>query len=378
VRVLITGSNGFIGKNLKLHLSEQNNIEVLCLNRNEDPYDSLRLLRDGDFIVHLAGVNRPGDAKEFISGNIDLTRSLCEAMSKTGLKISVIYASSIQADKDSPYGDSKRESEKILTNYGRENSASIYLFRLPNVFGKWCDPNYNSVVATFCYNTAHDLPIRIDDPMSLLELVYVDDVVECFSHVIHGNTSIKDARGFELIHPRYLITVGELANQIQVFKKYHATARVDRVGSGLLRALYSTYLSYLPPSRFINKLNVHRDERGCFIEVIQTLDSGQVSHFTAFPGITRGGHYHHSKTEKFLVVKGQARFRFRHMITAEIFTYETDHNKFEIVQSIPGWIHDITNIGDDEMLVMLWANEVFDIDSPDTYSRSLDGKNYEQ
>ena len=247
----------------------------------------------------------------------------------------------------------------------------MHVFRLPNVFGKWCKPNYNSVVATFCYNIARGLPIKVNDPEASVTLVYVDDLVGRFVRLMDGADASVDEGGFAIVAPQYTTTIGELAIHFQSFKNSRDTLMTERVGTGLMRALYATYVSYLPVESFAYTVPQHADPRGVFVEMLKTPDCGQFSYFTAHPGITRGGHYHQSKTEKFLVIKGQARFKFRHMQTGQSHELATTGDKPEVVETVPGWTHDITNIGHDEMVVMLWANEVFDRSKPDTYACPL-------
>ncbi|CAJ0809837.1 UDP-2-acetamido-2,6-beta-L-arabino-hexul-4-ose reductase [Ralstonia wenshanensis] len=371
MKVLVTGGNGFVGKNLRLHLAERKDVEVLCFERGKDEPHLIDLLADVDFVFHLAGVNRPQDPQEFTSGNKELTESLCNAIARTGRKIPVIYTSSTQVNRDNPYGSSKRAAEKALFNLQRAQGVRVHVFRLPNVFGKWCKPNYNSAVATFCHNISRGLPIQVNDRAASVTLVYVDDVVERFIQLMDEAEPSLDAEGFETITPQYTTTVGALADQIEAFKNSRDTLLTERVGVGLTRALYSTYVSYLPTETFAYQVPQHADQRGVFVEMLKTPDCGQFSYFTAHPGVTRGGHYHHSKTEKFLVIKGQARFKFRHMHTNETYELVTDGVKAEIVETVPGWTHDVTNIGSDEMVVMLWANEVFDRSKPDTFACPL-------
>ena len=369
MRIMVTGANGFVGKNLLQHLAERIDVEVVTFTRDDNP-STLKFLLDGvDFVFHLAGVNRPGDESDFAKDNNVLTQYLCDAILDTGRHIPVVFTSSIQAALINPYGLSKLAAENILLSLRLARGMSVHLFRLPNVFGKWCMPNYNSVVATFCYNIAHGLPIQINNPSAVLDLIYVDDLVDRFIQLMDGADTKVDQDGFEIILPQYTTTVGDLARQIEVFKQSRSTLMTERVGAGLMRALYSTYLSYLPVRAFSYTLPICSDERGVFVEILKTPDCGQFSYFTAYPGITRGGHYHHSKTEKFLVVKGRARFNFRHIITNETYEFVTSVEKGEVVETIPGWTHDITNIGDDVMIVMLWANEVFDHLKPDTYAK---------
>lgn len=371
-KVLITGANGFVGKNLQLHLAERKDVQVLSFTRESDVAQLPGLLQEVDFVFHLAGVNRPQDPQEFTVGNAELTQALCQAVEAvavdTGRKIPVVCTSSTQAARDNSYGQSKRSAEDALFALQRTSGVPVHVFRLPNVFGKWCKPNYNSAVATFCHNIARDLPIQVNDPEVPLTLVYVDDVVEQFIQLMDGVDAMVDEGGFAAVAPQYTTTVGQLASQIQAFKDSRGTLMTERVGTGLVRALYATYVSYLPVEAFTYAVPQHGDPRGVFVEMLKTPDCGQFSFFTAHPGITRGGHYHHTKTEKFLVIKGQARFKFRHMQTGQAHELFTSGDKAEIVETVPGWTHDITNIGADEMIVMLWANEVFDRARPDTFA----------
>jgi UDP-2-acetamido-2,6-beta-L-arabino-hexul-4-ose reductase len=246
----------------------------------------------------------------------------------------------------------------------RSHQVLVHIFRLPNVYGKWCKPNYNSAVATFCHNIARGLPIQVNAPAAPVTLVYVDDVIERFVQLMDGADVATGPNGFATVAPQYTTTVGEVARQIQAFKDSRATLMTERVGTGFVRALYATYVSYLPVEYFAYTVPQYVDPRGVFVEMLKTPDAGQFSYFTANPGMTRGGHYHHSKTEKFLVIKGQARFKFRHMQTGQAHELVTTGDKPEVVETVPGWTHDIGTI---EMIVMLWANEVFDRARPDTF-----------
>jgi len=371
MRVLITGANGFVGKNLQLHLAEREDIEVLCFTRDQVLADLERLVVDADIIFHLAGVNRPQYPAEFKKGNTDLTEALCDILQQTAKVIPVIYSSSIQAAANNPYGDSKRAAEDILLAFSENTDSPVFIYRLPNVFGKWAQPNYNSAVATFCHNISQGLPIQVNDPKAQVNLVYIDDVITSFLAVLDGKLTQS---GFVDIEQQYCISVGALADQIQAFKDSRDNLITESVGDGLVRALYSTYVSYLQPAQFSYKVPKYGDERGVFVEMLKTKDAGQFSFFTAHPGITRGGHYHHSKTEKFLVIKGRACFRFRHMLTGEFYELYTNGEQPEIVETVTGWTHDITNVGDAEMVVMLWANEIFDRENPDTYSKPVSTK----
>jgi UDP-2-acetamido-2,6-beta-L-arabino-hexul-4-ose reductase len=286
----------------------------------------------------------------------------------TGRKIPMIISSSTQASFVNPYGESKRMAEEVCEKFSLATGNPVAVFRLPGVFGKWCKPNYNSVVATFCYNMATHLPIQVNDPFALLQLVYVDDVVAAFMRIL-GNVPPGFTHGD--VDPVYEITLSNLASQVENFKNCRSSLSLEQVGAGLTRALYSTYVSYLPPSEFAYDLPKHGDERGIFVEILKTKDSGQFSFFTAHPGVTRGGHYHHTKTEKFLVIKGYARFGFRNILTNEVHHIETKGDQPQIVETVPGWTHDITNIGKDEMVVMLWANEIFDRANSDTIASKV-------
>lgn len=367
MRVLVTGANGFIGKNLIVRLQEKK-IEYVPFTREMSVRDLAAALADVDFVFHLAGVNRPKDTAEFETGNAGLTQQLCDMIRSEGRQIPVVYTSSIQAELTNPYGASKRTAEQALLALESETGSPVYLYRLPNVFGKWSRPNYNSAVATFCNNIAQDLPIQINDPAAMVRLVYVDDVVDNFLEILA--TRPQGAQQIR-VSPEYTISVGDLADQIRAFKESRDSMIAERVGTGLTRALYSTYLSFLRPGQFSYVVPVHADPRGRFVEMLKTKDSGQFSFFTAHPGITRGGHYHHSKTEKFLVIQGKARFKFRHIVTGEQYEMCTDGAKPEIVETVPGWSHDITNVGENEMIVMLWANEIFDRQRPDTTAHEV-------
>lgn len=361
--VLVTGANGFIGKNLMAHLRERPGVEIVTFLNGESFSALEQKVATADFIFHLAGINRPQTDAEFGKGNADLTRALCDAVRKCGRQVPIVYSSSIQADRDNAYGVSKRQAEDALRELGTTTTAPVYIYRLPNVFGKWCRPNYNSAVATFCHNIAHGLPVQINDPAAEIQLVYVDDVVADFLRVMDQRTASDQ---FEDVQPVYRITVGDLAKRLLAFKNSRESLVIEQVGQGLTRALYSTFITYFTPEQFAYPLTKHEDPRGVFVEMLKTQDSGQFSYFTAHPGVTRGGHYHHTKTEKFLVIKGEACFRFRHIDSGETHEHRTSANSPEVVETIPGWSHDITNVGEEEMIVMLWANEIFDRQRPDT------------
>jgi len=368
VKVLVTGADGFIGQNLRAHFLERKDVEVLALTRHSGEAEWAAAARAADFVFHLAGVNRPQDPAEFAGGNRDLTRQLCELLRATGRAVPVLYTSSTQAERDNAYGVSKREAEQALLDYRAATGAPVHIHRLPNVFGKWARPNYNSAVATFCHNIARGLPIQVNDPAAPVTLAYIDDVVEAFLALFQAQPGDEP---FRQVRPQYQSSVGELAKQIESFRDCRATLMPGPVGTGLARALYATYVSYLPKEQFAYPVPKYGDARGVFVEMLKTPDAGQFSCFTAHAGITRGGHYHHTKTEKFLVIKGQARFGFRHLMTGETFELFTSGDEPRIVDTVPGWSHDITNVGSDEMVVMLWANEVFDRARPDTFQHPV-------
>ena len=375
MKVLVTGADGFIGRNIRQRLAEQRDVEVVSFTSSMSMEVLPDLLKGVAFVMHLAGANRPADPALFMSVNYALTVALCQAVASEAAAsdrlIPILYTSSTHAGRnDGLYAQSKRAAEQALLAASAENGTPLHIFRLPNVFGKWSRPNYNSAVATFCYNTARGIPLEIREPDAPLTLVYIDDVVARFQQLLARAPSHLDTSGFEVIEPIYQSTVGEIAGHIERFRRSRETLTPGRVGVGLLRALHSTYLSFLPTEDFAYPLKEHADHRGKFVEVLKTADNGQFSFFTALPGVTRGGHYHHTKTEKFLVVRGRARFKFRHIQDGRVHQLETSGERAEIVETVPGWAHDITNIGDEELVVMLWANEVFDPVRPDTFSHA--------
>jgi UDP-2-acetamido-2,6-beta-L-arabino-hexul-4-ose reductase len=366
--ILITGADGFIGTNLRVRLREAGYQDVVCITRNSSSEDLSAGLAVADFIFHLAGVNRPKTEDEFIQGNQIFTEQLCEALLAFGRPIPVVFSSSTQAAQGNSYGQSKLAAEAALSQYAKATGAPLFIFRLTNVFGKWARPNYNSAVATFCHNVARGLPISINDPAAKLRLIYIDDLVETFLLCL---TLSGSPTGYVEADPVYETTVGEVAKIIRDFSDSRSTLLTPPVGVGLVRALYATYVSYLPVASFSYKVLQYRDPRGSFAEVLKTPDCGQFSYFTAGPGVTRGEHYHHSKTEKFVVIQGAARFCFRQIETGEFHDIVVRGGEGTIVETVPGWAHDITNIGNNELIVMLWANEVFDRTRPDTIAMKV-------
>lgn len=367
MNIVVTGANGFIGKNLCIMLAESGFDNVVKVDKETTPDELANCLRNTDFVFHLAGINRPENDIEFRQGNADLTAFIITELEKAGKKAPIMLSSSIQADRDNPYGISKVEAEQLVNAYGESNGASYYIYRFPNVFGKWCRPNYNSFVATFCHNVVNDLELTIYDASVPVTLVYIDDVCRA----LIGLLKRHQPSGYQQVQPEYPTTVGAVADTLRAFKSSRVSLVTEDVGTGLTRALYSTYLSYFTPEQFSYTIPDYRDERGTFCEMLKTKQAGQFSFFTAHPGVTRGGHYHHSKNEKFLVIKGQALFRFEQIITKERYELSVSGDHCQIVETVPGWSHDITNIGDDELVVMLWANEIFDRELPDTFASPL-------
>lgn len=366
MRIVVTGSQGFIGKNLCVFLREQQH-EVLEVHRNTEQKEILSYLSVADFVFHLAGINRPLNPAEFESGNVDLTRFIVDALIELDSSAPLVLSSSTQAEDENDYGVSKFSAEKIVESYSATTGVASYIYRLPNVFGKWCKPNYNSFVATFCHNALNGIDISVHDPSAPVRLVYIDDLCASFLELLDG----KATSGFHKLAGEFNTTVGEVANVILSFKSSRSTLITERVGAELTRALYSTYLSHMPPDQFNYSVASYADERGVFCEMLKTKDSGQFSFFTAHPGITRGGHYHHTKNEKFLVVRGEAVFKFENISTGQRHELMVNGSNPEIVETVPGWTHDITNSGNSELVVMLWANEIFDRDRPDTITKEL-------
>lgn len=346
---------------------ELGGIEILPIARDTDASTRARHITNADFVFHLAGVNRPNDVAEFESGNVGVTKALCDDLAANGRAVPLVFASSTQAVLDNPYGRSKRAAEGVIREYAQATGAPVFILRLTNIFGKWSRPSYNSAVATFCHNVSCGLPIVVNDPDAPLRLLYIDDLVAAFVRLL--DPAQRDSRLEP--GPVYETTVGTVAATIRGFGRNRETATVADVGYGLVRALWATYLSFLPPGAFSYPLSVHRDARGVFAEMLKTTSSGQFSFFTARPGVTRGSHYHHTKTEKFLVVNGRARFRFRQLMTTNVHELFVDGSSPRIVETCPGWIHDVTNVGEEDLIVLLWANEIFDPANPDTVVQAV-------
>ena len=367
-RVVVTGADGFIGKNLTIRLSELKTCEVRPIVAGSTDADLRACLADADVVVHLAGVNRPNDPAQFMVGNRDTVSSLIAAVESTGRRVPIILTSSTRATDESAYGLSKKAAEETLLAFADRTGNPVQIFRLPNVFGKWCRPNYNSAVATFCHNIARGLPIIVNDASASLSLVYIDDVIAAITDLV---ITRPDGCGYRQVEPIYQTSVGEVADLIRRFRADREDALIETVGVGLVRALYATYVAAMPAEAFSYSLISHTDPRGSFSEMLKTRNSGQFSYFTTHPGVTRGGHYHHTKTEKFLVVEGEALFRFRQIITGEVHEIRTSGASPVVVETVPGWTHDITNVGDNTLISLLWANEIFDREHPDTIAEKV-------
>lgn len=363
--ILITGSAGFVGKNLVAALRRRDDLNLVTFDIDDDSTVLAAGLVEADFVYHLAGVNRPQNTEEFTTGNTGLTHTIVSLLQALGKKTPLLISSSTQAAQENPYGISKREAEEAVFAYGRQAGASVYVYRLPNVFGKWCRPNYNSAVATFCHNIAQGLPIQINDTEVLMNLVYIDDVVDSFIAAL--DRPAPELGGFCQVQPVHTMKLGEIAALIQSFKANRTTRSIPNMSDPFTKKLYSTYLSYLPVDQFSYPLTMNIDDRGSFTEFIKTIDRGQVSINISKPGITKGNHWHHTKNEKFLVVAGEGIIRFRKIDEKEIIEYRVTAEKLEVVDIPPGYRHNITNTGETDMVVVMWCNELFDPERPDTF-----------
>lgn len=363
LKVLVTGSSGFIGKHLVEALRLRGDTAVIEFNRGSMPMELQRALEEVDVIFHLAGINRTLTPGEFQTGNVDFTQSLCAALSDLGRKPMLVFSSSVQAALDNPYGRSKSDAEVAVTRWAQQVHARAIIFRLKNVFGKWCRPNYNSVTATFCYNIAHDLPIAISDPTRVLELVYIDDVVASFIGCLDNMTSPKTE--FREINISYKISLGELADRLRTFRDSRRTLVLPSFETEFARRLYATYLSYVEASEFTYGLEIKVDERGSLAEFMKSTQLGQIFISRTKPGVTRGNHYHHTKVEKFFVVEGCAVVRLRQIGSDKVIEKRVDGRDFKVVDIPPGYTHSIENVGLEELITLFWASEIFDIKKPD-------------
>lgn len=365
MNILVTGAKGFIGKNLVLELKNQGYSDIFEYDIDTDPVKLDDYCANADFVFNLAGVNRPMDQSEFMSGNFGFASTLLDTLKKYNNKCPVMISSSTQAAMDNPYGLSKRAGEDLMFAYSKETGAKVLVYRFPNVFGKWCRPNYNSAIATFCHNITHEMPIQINDRSVVMSLVYVDDVVEELLHALHGMPNqVDEYCSVPVIHK---ITLGEIADLLYSFHASRAERSIPYMSDAFTSKLYSTYLSYLPPDKFSYPLKMNADARGSFTEFIRTPERGQVSVNVSRPGIIKGNHWHNSKNEKFLVVCGRGIIRFRKVGNEEIIEYRVSGDALEVVDIPTGYTHNIENIGDVDMVTVMWANECFNPDKPDTY-----------
>ena len=368
-RILITGGRGFLGRNLAVHLLERKDCETRIFDQENSVEDLKSWVIDADVIFHLAGVNRPQDPMDFERGNAGLTEGVCQFLRESRHFPKIIFSSSIQAELDNAYGASKAKAENALRQFAVETGACVRIYRLKNLFGKWCRPNYNSVTATFCYNIANDLPIVVSDPVRELELSYVDDVVASFLSEIDGRQTASDA-GAD-IHS-YRIQLGDLAGRIQAFHEMRSTLTLPDFADWFNRALYATYLSYVPPTEIQHNLEIKSDARGSLAEFIKQKHFGQVFVSRTKSGVTRGNHYHHTKTEKFFVVEGDGLIRMRAVEGGPVQEYPVTGSAYQVIDIPPGFTHSITNVGTEEMVTLFWSSEMFDPNRPDTYFLPVD------
>ncbi len=370
--ILITGANGFIGRNLSATLKGLGYSRLLLVDKETPNALFIDYVKEAKFIFHLAGINRPTDPQEFIEGNVDTISKLIDTIKFTKSKAPIVVSSSIQALADNPYGKSKKAGEDLLLEFSKRYHHPIFIYRFTNVFGKWSRPNYNSVVATFCYNISRGLPIKINDENAKIALIYIDDVVRELIRCLEGKTETID--GILRVLPEYEITVGQLAKTIQGFALSRTTLVLTNQHDLFQKKLYATYLSYVDENQFSYELKSHQDQRGSFTELFKTLEQGQISVNISKPGITKGNHYHHTKNEKFIVVSGDALIRFRKVDDTKIIEYKVNGQKLQVVDIPPGYAHSIVNIGTQDLVTIMWASEIFDPLNPDTYPMEVDNK----
>jgi UDP-2-acetamido-2,6-beta-L-arabino-hexul-4-ose reductase len=374
VNILVTGANGFIGKNLVIGLKQQTDFNVFRFDLENSFQELAAILPEVDLVFHLAGVNRPQTEDEFRSGNVDFTAQVCNQLIEIGRSVPFVLSSSVQAAFDNPYGISKRQAEEVVKNYAEKQGARVVIYRLKNLFGKWCRPNYNSVVATFCHNIARDLPVPISDPERKIELIYIDDVVQHFQNEI----CVTDTGGVQYreVEPVYRTNLGSLVELICSFRQMRQTLVTPDIEDAFTVKLYATYSSHLETDSFAYDLLQKRDPRGVLAEFIKAPAFGQIFLSRTAPGITRGNHYHHTKVEKFLVIEGEAIIRFRGLDNNQTIEYPVRGEDFRVVDIPPGYTHSIENVGASELITLFWANQIFDNSRPDTFALPvMDKKN---
>ena len=372
MKVLVTGANGFIGKNLITELERREGVEVLSFDIDTPSEKLDEYCKECEFVFNLAGVNRPQNESEFMEGNYGFASTLVDTLRKHGNTCPIMNASSIQAALENSYGKSKKAGEDMMFAYGQEMGASVYIYRFPNVFGKWCRPNYNSAIATFCYNITHGLPIQVNDRSTVMHLVYIDDVVEELLQALDRHPHVNDD-GYCYVPTVHEISLGEIVTMLYSFRESRQNLMIPDMTEGSFeKKLYATYLSYLPPEKFSYPLQMHEDERGSFTEILKSADRGQVSINISKPGITKGNHWHHTKNEKFIVVSGKGLIRFRKHGEEEIVEYHVSGDKLEVIDIPTGYTHSIINEGDTDMVTLMWCNECFNPGKPDTVHEAVD------
>jgi UDP-2-acetamido-2,6-beta-L-arabino-hexul-4-ose reductase len=367
-RVLVTGSDGFLGRNLAVALRRLPGIEVLPFDRGEPPDALESLAARADAVYHLAGVNRPERVEEFEEGNAALTRELVAHLERHGRIVPLVLSSSTQAALDNPYGRSKLAAEEAVRAYGARTGAKVAVYRLPGLFGKWSRPNYNAVVSTFCHNLARGLPIEVRDPAAEVTLAYVDDVVAEFLRALDPGREVPASLAVE---PTFRVTLGELVRRLEAIRAVRSTLTLPDMSDGFTRRLYATYLAYLPEDGFSYQAPLRRDARGSLVEFVKSAHVGQIFVSRSNPGVVRGQHYHDTKIEKFCVVQGRAAICFRHVLGGEVIRYEVRGEDMTVVDIPPGYTHSIENLGDGEMVTLFWSSEVFDPTRPDTFPEKV-------
>lgn len=364
-RVLVTGSRGFIGSNLVQALKRTPGIELFEFDVDHHRGILEEAISKASIVFHLAGVNRPENIEDYEEGNVGFTRKLIELIDRANKKPVILFSSSIQAELINPYGLSKKGAEEVLIDWANKNKAIILIYRLPNVFGKWCRPNYNSAVATFCYKIARDMDIKIIDPERILRLVYIDDVIEEFIRQLNFNHNVGSH--YLEVKPVFEIKISDLVELIKEFRESRATLRLPDFSDPFIKRLYATYISYLPENEFAYEVAVRSDKRGELAELAKSLPFGQIFISRTRPGEIRGNHYHDTKAEKFIVIEGEGLLKFRHVLKDEIIEYRVSGKEFKVIDIPPGYTHSIENVGNSDLIVLFWANEIFDPGRPDTY-----------
>lgn len=365
MKILVTGAKGFIGKNLIAELRNRQYMDIFEYDIDSEPEMLDQYCANCEFVYHLAGINRPFEESEYMSGNFGFTSKMLDLLKKHQNACTIMLSSSTQAQFDNPYGRSKKAGEDLLIKYGIETGTKTLVYRFPNVFGKWCRPNYNSAVATFCHNIAHNQPIKVNDPTVMMKLVYIDDVVDELIGALNGNENHNES--FCEVPVTHAIALGEIVDLLYSFRQSRQNRSIPDMSDLFTKKLYSTYLSYLPANDFSYDLDMKQDNRGSFTEFIRTPDRGQVSVNRSKPGVTKGNHWHHTKNEKFLVVSGTGVIRFRRIDNREVIEYYVSGDKLQVLDIPTGYTHNIENLGETDMITIMWANECFDPNKPDTF-----------